>query len=232
MANKDLEFITIPKDTCFLSGIDHSNLTKNDIWLSYYGFENVKRNNINHAIEFSERYGEKCGIAFFRNKEKLKLLYIPYFAMYMENNQNVKNKGLQTLKTLINFVEETKININKKSKNSMKLALYEVFLNENSPNNISKRNELKKKPNINISINGIPNPDLLTGKIVKEYSKEIGFDGWIRKSKKDRITKGDEIYLFDRKKLLLDCNESCTRGTTALEKDFCTIGCKYVNVNN
>ena len=68
-------------------------------------------------------------------------------------------------------------------------------------------------------------------KIVKEYSKEIGFDGWIRKSKKDRITKGDEIYLFDRNKLLLDCNESCKRGTTTLKKDFCKVGCKYVNVN-
>ena len=75
MANKedDLEFVTIPKDTCFLSGVDIFDLTKDDIWLSYYGFINVQDNNINKAIHFSERYGEDCGIAFFKNKYDLKL---------------------------------------------------------------------------------------------------------------------------------------------------------------
>jgi hypothetical protein len=36
---------------------------------------------------------------------------------------------------------------------------------------------------------------------------------WIRKSKKSEITIGDEIYLFDRNKLLLDCNDFCYKGT-------------------
>jgi hypothetical protein len=35
---------------------------------------------------------------------------------------------------------------------------------------------------------------------------------WIRKSKKSEITIG-EIYLFDRNKLLLDCNDFCYKGT-------------------
>lgn len=229
MANIDLEFVTIPKNTCFLSGIDTSNLTKDDIWLSYYGFENVLNNNINRAINFSERYGEACGIAFFKNKVDLKLLYIPYANMYIENNKTVKNKGIQTLKSLIQFVEENSIGINK-TKNSMKLALYEVFLNENnsSENNKSKRNFLRVKPNINIRTNGILNPDLLAAKIVKEFGERNGFDGWIRKSKKDVITKGDEVYLFDRHKLLLDCDDFCKKGTRK-QKKFCETGCKYIN---
>ena len=178
MANKDLEFVTIPKNTCFLSGVDTSDLTKDDIWLSYYGFEDVKNNNINRAINFSERYGEACGIAFFKNRVDLKLLYIPYANMYIENNNRVKYNGIQTLRSLIQFVEESSIGINK-TKNSMKLALYEVFLNENNSreNNKSKRNALRVKPNINIRTNGILNPDLLASKIVKEFGERIGFDG-------------------------------------------------------
>ena len=222
----DLEFVTIPKNTCFLSGIDTSNLTKDDIWLSYYGFENISNNNINRAINFSKRYGEACGIAFFKNKSELKLLYIPYANMYLENNNSVKNKAIQTLRSLIKFVEESNISINK-TKNSMKLALYEVFLNDdNSSEYKLERDSLRGKLNINIKTNGIPNPDLLASKIVKEFGKENKFDGWIRKSNKNRITQGDEIYLFNRHNLLLDCDNFCKKGTRK-EKKFCEAGCKY-----
>jgi hypothetical protein len=52
---------------------------------------------------------------------------------------------------------------------------------------------------------------------------------WIRKSKKSEITIGDEIYLFNRNKLLVVCNDFCNKGTRPVKKDFCKSDCKFQN---
>ena len=229
--NKDLEFEIIPKDTCFLSGVKRAHLNKDaDIWLSYYGYKDVTTNNIDRAIEFSEIYGKDCGIAFFRNKEELKLLYIPYVATLLENNQAVLNRGISTLKTLINYVKETKISETNKNIDDMKLALYKVFISGIS---ISNGNLIRNKERLEILENSkknkIDNPDYLTTKIIKQFIKTFGFDGWIRKSKKSEITIGDEIYLFNRNKLSLVCNDFCNKGTRPIKKYFCESDCKFQN---
>ena len=243
VASKDnLPFVNIPKNTCFLSGISRKHILKESIWLSYYGTtnNNISIDSINNAIKFSNRYSTECGIAFFTNKETLRLLYIPYISMNEENNQNVLNKAVNTLIILINYVISKKLIIKIKNKTisvrELIIALIETLYSRNTSENLRIQFSIDGK-NHNINAKTITNheftkgnPDYLAAAVIKQYGIENNFDGWIRKSKMSTISQGDEIYLFSKDKLSLDCGKStkCSRGSIEI-RNFCDSSCYYPN---